>query len=299
MARNGVGDAQVREVIEELHAEGGAVTITGIRERLGTGSYGTISRILFNWREEQKSVKQPLVPEPPDVVSALMSRLWDEAYSAAESQHDAERQAFAQQQAQFRRTEKELLDAISTLENKAQQLESANSTLSHELAQTLDGLKAANIKLDSLRDDLNRTAAAKEKLHQERDDALKQAASDAAIVAAAQKSASKLEAQLERAQKEHKEFSEQMESWIERATKAETKCDSLAQTVAAHEKLKQELDDAVKRAASEAANVAALQESASKLEAQLEREQKEHKELSKRLESWIERATKAETKLKD
>jgi len=223
MARNGVSDSEVREAIEALQAEGGAVTMTGIRDRLGTGSYGTISRILFNWREEQKSVKQALTPDPPDVVSALMRRLWEEAYGAAEKQHDAEREAFAQQQAQFRRTEKELLDAITALENKAQQLESTNSNLSEELARTLDGLKAANLKLDSVRDDLTRTVAARDNLREQLDEALKRAASEEANGAAAQKNASKLEAQLERAHQEHKELSERVESWIERATKAETK----------------------------------------------------------------------------
>ena len=44
MGRPGIEPGKIRDVISKLDAEGKAVSVTSIRERLGSGSYSTFQR---------------------------------------------------------------------------------------------------------------------------------------------------------------------------------------------------------------------------------------------------------------
>jgi hypothetical protein len=46
MGRPGIEPDKIRKVISELDAEGKAMSVTSIRERLGNGSYSTIGAVL-------------------------------------------------------------------------------------------------------------------------------------------------------------------------------------------------------------------------------------------------------------
>src|SRR4051794_1703166 len=96
MARPGLGAEQILEVIRELDATQGKddVTVTAIREKLGSGSYSTIGAVLNEWRKERARTVRPAVPELPETVGHLVRHLWAEAWKAADSVHEPERQAF-------------------------------------------------------------------------------------------------------------------------------------------------------------------------------------------------------------
>ena len=53
MGRPGIERDKIRKVINELDAEKKSVSVTSIRERLGSGSYSTFSAVLAEWRKER------------------------------------------------------------------------------------------------------------------------------------------------------------------------------------------------------------------------------------------------------
>ena len=65
MGRPGIEQGKVREVIDELDAEGKAISVTSIRERLGSGSYSTLGAVLAAWRRERAKAVLPTVPAIP------------------------------------------------------------------------------------------------------------------------------------------------------------------------------------------------------------------------------------------
>ena len=75
MARPGVTPARIGEVIKQLEAEGAEVTVTALRERLGTGSYSTLGAVLNDWRREQARTARPAIPEVPETLAHLLRHL--------------------------------------------------------------------------------------------------------------------------------------------------------------------------------------------------------------------------------
>ena len=75
MGRPGIEPEKIREVISELDAEGKAISVTSIRERLGSGSYSTLSGVLAKWRKERAEAVLPTVPAIPEGVSHLVEHL--------------------------------------------------------------------------------------------------------------------------------------------------------------------------------------------------------------------------------
>lgn len=86
MGRPGIEQGKIREVIDELDAEGKAISVTSIRERLGSGSYSTLGAVLAAWRKERAEAVPPTVPAIPEGVTRLVGHLWAEAWKAADSE---------------------------------------------------------------------------------------------------------------------------------------------------------------------------------------------------------------------
>src|SRR5512135_3807210 len=98
MGRPGIERDKIRKVISELEAEKKGLSVTSIRERLGSGSYSTLSAVLAEWRKERAKAVLPTVPAIPEGVTHLVEHLWAEAWKAADSVHEPERQAFQREQ---------------------------------------------------------------------------------------------------------------------------------------------------------------------------------------------------------
>ena len=101
MARPGVTPDQILQTIQQLESEGNEASVTAIRERLGTGSFTTISQVLQNWRQERERTSRPPVPEVPDHVAGLFRQLWAESWRAADAVAATERDAAAQERATY------------------------------------------------------------------------------------------------------------------------------------------------------------------------------------------------------
>jgi chromosome segregation ATPase len=116
MARPGVGAERIIEAIKKLEAEGKEVTVTAVRDELGTGSFSTIGAVLADWRQSKAKEARPAVPEPAESVRGLFNQLWAEAWNAAMRVHEPERQAFARDREEYERGKGEMLAEIARLE---------------------------------------------------------------------------------------------------------------------------------------------------------------------------------------
>jgi len=81
MARNGISYEQVAAAAEELTAKGEKITISNVREALGTGSPNTILRMLNEWRS-QRPVEIPAeVVLPSSIADAINAEIMNATHS--------------------------------------------------------------------------------------------------------------------------------------------------------------------------------------------------------------------------
>src|SRR3954469_11001368 len=158
MARPGVGSERIVEVIKELEIAGREPTATAVRERLGSGSYSTIAAVLTDWRRDKASETRTPTPEPPDAVRQLLIPLWSEAWKAATSVHEPERQAFVRERQEHERTKAEMIAEIARLEDEltaerettartVEALEGQLKTLTHDQARHREEKEALKASL--------------------------------------------------------------------------------------------------------------------------------------------------------
>lgn len=188
-----INKGKIREAIEELEAENKEVTVINIRERLGSGSYSTITDALAAWRSEQAQAVPPTVPEMPESLTPLLRRLWTEAWKTADGAHEAERQACEREKIEHDRLKAEMTHEISRLEE--------------ELAEV-------NADRESLRATLKK--ADEELQHRE----LERAKAEASV--------GTLQAELTELRAESRKALDTVAAWAERASRAETRLDELA-----------------------------------------------------------------------
>ena len=192
MGRPGIDPGKIRDVISELDAEGKAISVTSIRERLGSGSYSTFSAVLAEWRKEQAGVVLPTVPAIPEGVTHLVEHLWAEAWKAADSIFDPERQAFQRERAEHEQLRAEKDQEIARLEAELSRVEAER-----------ESVRAALTK-------------AGEELERERVERAK-----------AESTARTLQAELTEVRVESRKVQETVAVWVERASRAEARLEEL------------------------------------------------------------------------
>ena len=140
MARSGITSEQVTGAAQTLSNEGIKPTVAAVRERLGSGSYSTITKHLSAWRDSQQPVSEPVV-EMPDSVTSAMGKLWITACGEAQAQVKAEREALAS----------------STIEHEAEtaELRAEIEHLEGETASMADDIKQVEAERDASIDALN------------------------------------------------------------------------------------------------------------------------------------------------
>ena len=193
MGRPGIEPDKIRKVISELDAEGKAVSVTSIRERLGSGSYSTFSAVLAEWRRERAEAVLPTVPAIPEGVTHLVEHLWAEAWKAADSIHDPERQTFQRERAEHEQLRAEKDQEIARLEAELSRVEAER-----------ESARAALTK-------------AGEELERERVERAK-----------AESTARTLQAELTELRVESRRATETVAVWVERASRAEARLEELA-----------------------------------------------------------------------
>ena len=180
MARIGISEQQVIEAAEALLHAGQAVTVSAVREAIGSGSFSTINGFLAKWKESNADRKPVDVPDMPDSVSRAMRQLWASAWKEGQDGIKAEREALETARRDMERERRDMAHEIArletettaqaeelakfteTLENKTNALESveqAANELKIENARLDERAKAAEIRAGELREELARLHA--------------------------------------------------------------------------------------------------------------------------------------------
>ena len=116
MARSGITKEQVFETAAALAEEGTRPTVNNIRERLGSGSYSTITAHLAAWREDSAAVVAPAPSDIPEAVQSSFGRVWALANKAARDELETQREAFENLRREMDTERGELLAEIARLE---------------------------------------------------------------------------------------------------------------------------------------------------------------------------------------
>lgn len=119
MARTGISQEQVFEAVETLMQTGDSVTVSSVREHLGSGSYSTISTHLAKWREANDNRKTPDYPDMPDNVDKAFRQVWAMSWKNAQETIQAEREALVAARKQMEQEQQDMATEIARLETEA------------------------------------------------------------------------------------------------------------------------------------------------------------------------------------
>jgi chromosome segregation ATPase len=126
---SGITENEVFDIIEVLVSEKIEPTIKLIRERLGSGSFATISKHLNTWRE--KSEKK--LPEMPEAMLKVAQYYWGHAYKAAEAVLSSEREKLKEEIVQWVKERESFISEIEKLEVSKHSEERRNKDILAEL----------------------------------------------------------------------------------------------------------------------------------------------------------------------
>lgn len=158
MARTGISEQQVIQAAEALLQGGQAVTVSSVREAIGSGSFSTINGFLAKWKESNADRRPADVPDMPDGVSRAMRQLWAAAWKEGQDGIKAEREALEAARRDMERERRDMAHEIARLETEtaaqAEELAKLTEALDHkshslELAEhAVNDLKIENARLD-------------------------------------------------------------------------------------------------------------------------------------------------------
>lgn len=150
MARTGITKQQVVKAIEELKRRNHPITVSAIRDELGTGSYSTISTYLSAWKEASEQQKIADYPEIPEQIRRSFDDMWRAAWEAAQESVQAEREALTTARTLIEREKEEMAAEIARLESEI----SDQTAERHKLTETLALKTEAMHKLEKTKNDL-------------------------------------------------------------------------------------------------------------------------------------------------
>lgn len=149
MARNGISYNDVKQAIDEMQSEGLNPTIAGLRERLGTGSFTTISEHLKRWRSERQ--QQPMVAggsPAPDNLNSMVQAVWQQAREDATKELESYKQEIQKTLDQAESEKQEAIEQAVATEERNKWLEEKNQALLEEirLLEKQAGISEINIE---------------------------------------------------------------------------------------------------------------------------------------------------------
>ena len=136
MARHGITKAQVFAAADDLANEGVRPTVKLVRERIGTGSFSTITPLLNDWNSERGDDRVRSIPEMPEGVLSSCRSLWAVAWTASQDALQAERDGLAAARRTLEQDRSDLGAEIMELERKLEtalsERDAALGKLEHE-----------------------------------------------------------------------------------------------------------------------------------------------------------------------
>lgn len=83
MAREGISRAQVFDAADAISRAGQAPTVAGVRAKLGTGSYTTITAMLRDWKEQSIDQEGSEEIDVPEAITEALGRAAEIVWKAA------------------------------------------------------------------------------------------------------------------------------------------------------------------------------------------------------------------------
>ena len=124
----------VFEAVRQIEDEGGHISVTTVRKRIGKGSFSTIKTMLEEWNKLQEQEKKVEVPEMPAHIVSAVNRLWTEAWKSALQLLDGERQALHKERLKMDEERREMGLKIERLEEELKKV-------SQKLASSKESVK--------------------------------------------------------------------------------------------------------------------------------------------------------------
>ena len=148
MARNGISYDDVKQAIDEMQSMGLNPTIAGLREKLGTGSFTTISEHLKRWRSERQ--QQPMVAggtPAPNNLSNMVQAVWQQAREDATKELESYKQEIQKTLENAEAEKQGAIEQTLITEERNRWLEEKNNKLSEaiRLLEKQAGLADARI----------------------------------------------------------------------------------------------------------------------------------------------------------
>ncbi len=177
MARIGISYDEVKQAIDEMLSEGQNPTIAGLRERLGTGSFTTISEHLKRWRNDrhEKPVMATGAPTP-DTLSGMMQTLWQQAREEANKELESYKEKIDEEIKKALEEKQKALQTALDTEGKNRWLEEKNNTLLLQATDQQRTIGQQEILLEQQKEQLDlakqQLAAVKETAKTQREDAI-------------------------------------------------------------------------------------------------------------------------------
>lgn len=169
--RPGLTYAAVATAAEAITAEGGRPTLRGIRERLGTGSLGTIQQHLNTWRgEAPTSIPSPALPESfTKALAAEFERQRQEARAELAAELAEAREEIAALTEENQR-QSEALEELNQQLNEAREAairqRAHTEALQHQLRAALDERATTEAETAELRESLATARTRAEQIHE-------------------------------------------------------------------------------------------------------------------------------------
>lgn len=151
MARIGISEQQVIEAAEALLQAGQAVTVSAVREAIGSGSFSTINGFLAKWKEANADRKPADVPDMPDSVSRAMRQLWASAWKEGQDGIKAEREALEAARRDMERERRDMAHEIARLETETAVQGEELAKLTETLADKTNALDSAEHAVNELK----------------------------------------------------------------------------------------------------------------------------------------------------
>jgi Plasmid replication region DNA-binding N-term len=148
MARPGISEQQVIEAAGQLAQGGQAVTVSAVREVIGSGSFSTITGHLAKWRENGGGIQPADVPDMPEAVGRAVHQLWAGAWREAQNGMKAEREGLDAARRERERERRDMANELTRLEAEnalqVEEIDHLTATLAEKATVLGDAEKIAN-----------------------------------------------------------------------------------------------------------------------------------------------------------
>lgn len=145
---------RIHEIANKLHESGVKPTLAAVREKLGGGSFTTISEAMKSWRAQVQEEHELALVQVPAALDERMEQLkraaWEVAQQEAENRLKSEREALAVQRQELDAQLAEAHQVVEVLEREAEARDLAITEFKSERAELEEVLTKTTFEAEQL-----------------------------------------------------------------------------------------------------------------------------------------------------